>query len=177
MDVTAIVRPPRHARPEDLPGLAEADMLTMFASNTDRCPLTPRSVSLADGAFVQIDGVSGDEDLFVIPLSHQGSLPADAGTHLARDVFSLAAVTAERPQSEGILLFACAQARDDARDMVGLLARDCGIGFEVVDLGLGLEWTERLGEASRPVGRHRAESVRSARQALAGATQTEMVED
>ncbi len=175
MDVTAIVRPPRHAHPEDLPGLAEADMLTMFASNTDRCPLTPRSVSLADGAFVQIDGVSGDEDLFVIPLSHQGSLPADAGTHLARDVFSLAAVTAERPQSQAILLFACAQARDDARDLVGILARDCGIGFEVVDLGL--EWTERLSEASRPAGRHRAETVRSARQTLAGTAHTETIED
>ncbi|MEP7161123.1 MAG: hypothetical protein ABI746_08455 [Dermatophilaceae bacterium] len=54
---------------------------------------------------------------------HQGSLPADAGTHLGR------------------------------------------------------EWTECLGEASRPVGRHRAETVRFARQALAGTAQTEMVED
>lgn len=154
MDVTAIVRPPRHAHPADLPGLAERDMLTMYAAVADTCPLTSKDVSLLDGTTVRVDGVSGAEDLFVIPVCHVGPLPSDAGPHLARDVFSLATVLAERPGAHAVLLFACPQARDDARELVGALTLQTGIALESVDLGAA--WNERLIEIARPAGRPRA---------------------
>ncbi len=154
MDVTAIVRPPRHAHPADLPGLAEHDMLTMYAAAADTAPLTPKDIDLRDGTTVRIDGVSGAEDLFVVPVCHVGPLPSDAGSPLARDVFALATVLSERPGARAVLLFACSQARDDARELVGPLTLQTGIALESVDLGA--EWNERLIEIARPAGRHRA---------------------
>lgn len=156
MDLAVTVRPPRHARPEDLPTLAERDMLTAFAARLDTPPLAPKAVRLArDGdTVIQIDGVSPDEDLFVIPNSHPGSLPEGLAPYLARDVFSLSLVTAERPGARAVLLFASPVARQCAESLVGAMAKDAGIDLEDVDLGL--EWTERLIEATRPAGRHRA---------------------
>lgn len=153
MDVTTAARPPRHAHAADLPALAERDMLTVYAARVDVPPLAPKTVRLDSGQFVQIDGVSPDEDLFVIPISHQGMLPEDAGAHLARDVFSLSLVTASRPGARAVLLFASEPARDSARSLIGGLDRENGILLDAVDLGL--EWNERLIEASRPAGRHR----------------------
>lgn len=146
------VRPPRHAHPAALPALAERDMLTVFAAAIDVPPLAPRVVRLQGGQSVQIDGVSPDEDLFVIPVSHQGALPEDAAAHLARDVFALSLATSSRPAARAVLLFACTAARDSATTLLGGL----GVGVEVALVDLGPEWTERLIEASRPAGRHRA---------------------
>ena len=147
------VRPPRHAHPADLPALAERDMMTVYAAAVDVPPLAPKVVRLADGTSVQIDGVSPDEDLFVVPISHQGRLPEDAAAHLARDVFVLSLAISGRPQATAVLLFASEAARDSAPGLIGGLGEDSGITLETVDLGQ--EWTERLVEASRPAGRHR----------------------
>lgn len=149
------VRPPRHAHPADLPALAERDMLTVYAAAIDVPPLAPRVVRLQGGESVQIDGVSPDEDLLVIPVSHQGPLPQDAAAHLARDVFALSLVTATRPEARSVLLFACDQARTSAGTLLGGLGS--AVAVELVDLGP--EWTERLIEASRPAGRHRPQQV------------------
>lgn len=154
MDVTTTVRPPRHAHSADLPALAERDMLTVYAAALGKPPLAPRTVHLEDGQFVQIDGVSPDEDLFVIPISHQGRLPEDATADLARDIFCLSLAASERPGSRAVLLFACRAARDSARLAVGGLGRHERIRLDVVDLGL--EWSERLIEMARPAGRHRS---------------------
>lgn len=148
------VRPPRHAHPADLPALAERDMLTVYAEFADVPPLAPRVVGLQGGQSVQIDGVSPDEDLFVIPISQQGPLPHDAAAHLARDIFALSLATSDRPQARAVLLFACGLARASAGALIGDLSQ--GVSLEVVDLGR--EWIERLVEAGRPAGRHRAPS-------------------
>lgn len=154
MDVTTTARPPRHANPADLPALAERDMLTLYSARLDVPPLAPKAVALSGGQFVQVDGVSGDEMLFVVPNAHQGMLPEDAAAHLARDLFSLSLATASRPGARAVLLFACERARDSAQTLLGGLGRDNDVRLDVVDLGQ--EWTERLIEASRPAGRHRA---------------------
>ncbi|MBW3085195.1 hypothetical protein KEM60_01392 [Austwickia sp. TVS 96-490-7B] len=154
MDVTTTTRPPRHAHLADLPALAERDMLTLYAAHLDVPPLAPKAVRVEGGQCLQIDGVSLDEDLFVIPISHQGMMPDDANAHLARDVFSLSLVTSSRPGARAVLLFASSAALESARGMIGGLGRDSGITLDLVDLGQ--EWTERLVEAHRPAGRHRA---------------------
>ncbi|GAB79352.1 hypothetical protein SAMN05421595_3106 [Austwickia chelonae] len=150
----AKVRPPRHVHPSLLPAMAERDMLTVFAAGQDVPPLAPRTVRLEGDQIVQVDGVSPDEDLFVIPISYQGVLPEDAGAHLARDMFTLSLVASAHPGSRAVLLFACEEARDSAKALVGGLDRRGEISLEVVDLGV--EWRERLVEGVRPAGRHRA---------------------
>lgn len=153
-----LVRPPRHAHPADLPALAERDMLTAYAAAIDVPPLAARVVPLQGGQSVQIDGVSPDEDLFVVPVSHQGALPDDAAAHLARDLFALSLATSSRPDARAVLLFASAEARDSAGALMGGLGGS--VHLELVDLGQ--EWTERLVEATRPRGRHRAATTPAA---------------
>lgn len=154
MDASS-VRPPRHVHPAELPALAERDMLTVYAATIDVPPLAPRVVDLQGGQSVQIDGVSPDEDLFVIPSAHQGPLPQDAAAYLARDLFALSLATGTRPHARTVLLFASQEARDSAAALLGELGD--GVSLEVVDLGA--EWTERLIEAARPAGRHRARAA------------------
>lgn len=148
------VRPPRHAHPADLLTIAERDMLTLYAAALDVPPLAPRVVALDGGGSMQVDGASADEDLFVIPIAHQGPLPEDTAAHLARDVFALSLATATRPHARAVLLFACARARQSAQELVERLGGSQSLELAVVDLGQ--EWTERLVEATRPAGRHRA---------------------
>lgn len=159
MDVRTTVRPPRHAKAADLPALAERDMLTCYAEALDCPPLTPKAVLVAGDTFVQIDGVSPDEDLFVIPISWPDVLPEDASAHLARDAFALSLVRTDRPGARTVLLFCSPPALRSARAEIGRIA---GPGIELALVDLGQEWHERLIEAGRPAGRHRAPSTGTA---------------
>jgi hypothetical protein len=89
-------------------------------------PLAPRSLTLPEGARVEVDGVAEDESVLVEIFAHQGRLKGGQFHKVARDALKLATLKRTRPHARLVIAFGDAEAA--ACVTAGGWLRRCGRG-------------------------------------------------
>ena len=114
---------------------AETLILAGLASELGTA-LTPRSLSLAEGARVDVDGVAHDESIFVEVFARQGRLKGAQFHKVARDALKLITLARDRPGARLIIAFGdeTAAACVTRGSWLAEALRSWGIEVFVVDL-------------------------------------------
>ncbi|MGH7608578.1 MAG: hypothetical protein ACREOD_01345 [Candidatus Dormibacteria bacterium] len=116
--------------------LAESEILAALGVRLG-VPLSPRRITLASGAYVEIDGVSDDPEILCEAWAHQGAPKAAQRDKVLADAFKLAFL--RRVRSPGARLVLCFVDALAVKPFIGSswyadALRDLHIQVECVDL-------------------------------------------
>jgi hypothetical protein len=138
--------PERHNSSSHENAAAEIAVMDLLRARSGLETLRPKTIELATGVKINVDGVTDAKGCFIEVLAHHGKLIGGQKRKVATDILRLVAIHERYPEAQLVVALTGHEAATSVAGWVRFVAESNGVQIEGVELGP--EWELRL-DASR----------------------------